>query len=68
MVLSPSGRHVAYPARNGDDHFLVVDGRPVGPYAQAGIPQFSPDEKKVAFGAQVMNEFWWKVVDVPEKR
>lgn len=68
VVLSPSGRHVAYPAKIDGKMVLVVDDRQVDTYDYVNPPQFSRDERKLAFGAQLKTEFWWKVIDLPEKR
>jgi len=29
-------------------------------------PIFSPDSKKIAYGARLGNDLWWIVEDVPE--
>lgn len=72
LRFSPDGRHVAYlatePAGALDDslYFLVVDGKKATQeFDFIHPPVFSPDGKKLAFGARVGRELLWKVVDLP---
>ena len=74
---SPISSTVAYRARvggtrskgeyefKGAEWYIVVGNRKTGPFDQVWAPQFSPDGKKVAFGARKGADLWWKVVDSP---
>ena len=65
-VFSPDGRTVAYPAYQGGKVFLVVGDRRHGPFDAIHDPvSFTPDSKRVGFGARLGQELWWKVIPVP---
>ena len=77
-VFSPDGKTVAYSARltvlysarvkekmKETEKELIVVGDNRGPeFDHVGVPVFSPEGKKVAYGATQGRELWWKVVDV----
>jgi Tol biopolymer transport system component len=77
LLRSPKSSMVAYRARVGGEYdsqnqeyvgaqwFVVVGDRKLGPFDQVWDPKFSPDGKKVAFGALKGRDLWWRVVDVP---
>lgn len=64
LAVSPDAQHVAYRAC-ADECVIVVDQAASPSYGRVGNPVFSPDGKKVGFGALVGRQIWWKVVDVP---
>ncbi len=64
LAVSPDAQHVAYRAC-ADECVIVVDQAASPAYGRVGDPVFSPDGKKVGFGALVGRQIWWKVVDVP---
>ena len=47
-----------------EDYYEVVNDRRLGPFLFAGPPVFSPDSRKMAFGARIGDSFWWKVIDL----
>jgi len=68
LVVSPDGHRVAYVASaEGGGHHIVV-GDQIGEVSD-GIctpPIFSPDSKKIAYGARNGREFWWKVLNISD--
>ena len=65
LMRSPTSSTLLYRARRGDDWFVVVGDRTVGPFDYVWMPRFSPDGRKAMFGARKGGELWWKVVDAP---
>jgi Tol biopolymer transport system component len=61
LRYSADGARLGYRARRGLDHFLVVDDRTLGPFADLSpdSPMFSPDGKQVAYAA--LNQGQWQV-------
>lgn len=53
LRFSPAGSVLAYRARLGLEHFVLVDGKSMGPYGEveASSLVFSPDGKSVAWAA-----------------
>jgi Tol biopolymer transport system component len=73
-TFSPDGKTVAYVVSKGQKWLLVVGGKKSGEFdrigdqsdwlSRGGFPVFSPDGRKVAFGARIGLELWWKVIEV----
>jgi len=53
LRFSPGGMRLGYAARNGLNHFLVIDDQQLGPFdaVSADSPAFSEDGKRVAYAA-----------------
>jgi len=65
LVLAPDGRSVAYTARREKEWFVVAGGARSGPL-DTDRPLdlvYSPDSRRVAFGARIGLELWWKVLE-----
>ncbi len=64
LVGSMSG--VPKPGMERGKYFVVIDGnkKKIEAFDWVGRPVFSPDGKKVAFGARKGRELWWKVIKV----
>lgn len=61
IAFTPSGQHVVYVAeRDGKEH-LVIDRERGDPFDSVYRYVISPDGKRVAFGARVGKELWWKI-------
>jgi hypothetical protein len=53
VVFSANSKRIAYPARQGDEHFVVVDGREGARYDEINPPPvFSPKGSRIAYGAR----------------
>jgi WD40 repeat protein len=66
IAFFPQTNHVVYIGREGKKNFLIVDGKERGVFdwIDERSFKFSEDGKKVAFGAQKGNEFWWIVENI----
>jgi len=70
LVLSPDRTTFAYTARRGDKWFVVAGDKQGPEFDWIGNDlHFSPDGKKVAYGAERIKgvkqmEYWWKVMEV----
>ena len=65
IAFSPDGEHHAFTARDkAFRHFVVLDGKRREDFDDIGRFAFSPDVKKLAFGARKGRQLWWKVMDV----
>ena len=62
-VISAAGK-IAYAAKSNGKWFVVAGDAKSDEFDFAWDPSFSPDGKKVAFGARKGAELWWKVLDV----
>ena len=60
LRFSPGGSVLAYRARRGLEHFVLVDGKSMGPYGEVEARSlvFSPDGKSVAWAAFGENGQW----------
>jgi Tol biopolymer transport system component len=66
-VMSPDDRRRAYEEyTDGPGSRILIEDKVSEPFGGIWSPVFSPDGKKVAFGAWEGNELWWKVMDVGE--
>ena len=65
LRFSPTGSVLAYRARRGLEHFVLVDGNSMGPYGEVGARSlvFSPDGKSVAWTAFGKNSQWFAYVN-----
>ena len=72
LKVSPDGKRVAYVAVSrgfftGNKWFVVVDGKEEKQYDNIGPPIFSPDSKRVGYGAKEGNK-WFVVIDGKEEK
>ena len=60
LRFSPAGSLLAYRARRGLEHFVLMDGKSMGPYGEVEARSlvFSPDGKSVAWAAFGKNGQW----------
>jgi WD40 repeat protein len=68
LVYSSDSKHMAYPARTGDNWYMVVDGKELGPYAKISLtylPMFSPDGSRLLYLIQ-KDEKYYTVIDGQE--
>jgi 4-hydroxybenzoate polyprenyltransferase len=67
LTISPDGRHVAYVVTNeAGSERVALDGTPgeTTDWIASDTLIFSPDSRKLAYGARKGRELWWKVIDV----
>jgi hypothetical protein len=64
--FGPDGRTVAYVGWRENKAYIVAGRRTWGPFDYAAEPVWSPDGRKLAFGARIGREVWWKVVEVKD--
>lgn len=74
VAFSPDGASYAYAAMTAEcrdrvivppnDWVLMHGEEERAKHPWIGAPSFSPDGKKLGFGAVVGDEIWWKVIDV----
>jgi hypothetical protein len=62
LIFSPDGSKVAYVAEHADKQFVVVNDEEGPKFDSVDEPVFSPDSKRLAYGAQEGRRFWWKVM------
>lgn len=65
MEFSPDGRNLVYILVGDEDKCLGINGKESVRFDDVRTYLFSPDGKKVAFGARAGNELWWKVQSLP---
>lgn len=65
IVFSADGKSLAYGASKDLKAFTVVNDKKTEEFDEVWAPEFSPDGKRIGFGALKGREFWWKVVEVP---
>lgn len=67
--FSPKGNHLAYPAVENKQAFMIVDGEKhnQSPYENLGRPVFSPDGKHLVYMALKYGE-WLLVIDGQESK
>jgi len=60
LRFDSTGKRFAHRARTGMEHFVVVNGEPIGPYEDVapGSPVFSPDGKTTAYAAMDADANW----------
>ncbi|HKS17426.1 MAG TPA: hypothetical protein VJU16_08950 [Planctomycetota bacterium] len=63
--FSPTESLAVYGAEEADRIFVVIGTRKFETPDRVGDPVFSPDGRKVGYGARIGRELWWKVIDVP---
>ena len=63
-AVSPDQERVTYAADDGPRQFIVIDDRKVEVTGRESDPVFSPDGRKVGYGARIGREIWWKVLGV----
>lgn len=54
----------AYAADEGDKRYVVVGARRYEAEGRVTDPVFSPDGRRVGYGARIGREFWWKVLEL----
>jgi Tol biopolymer transport system component len=66
LAFSPEAQQFHYKALDEEVNGvrLIVGTKESEPFDKIWPPVFSPDGRKVAFGACKGNELWWKVMDV----
>lgn len=64
LEFSPDGRRVAYTAKINGKWHLIAGSRRSGSMDRIEAFRFSQDGRKVAFGALLGRELWWKVLTV----
>ena len=52
IKFSPDSKKAYYTAKSGNKWLLVIDGEEIGPYNFI-VPAFSPDSKRLAYGAEL---------------
>ena len=62
VTVSPDGKRVAYPAKNGTSWHAVVDDREVGRSEESGALAFSDDSRHVAYELK-QGEKWYLYLD-----
>lgn len=62
-IFSPDAKRVSFLGRRGREFFVLVDGKPFGPYQFVGRSQefFSPDSQRWTFAARLEGK--WHVID-----
>ena len=66
VMFSPDGRHVAYPARRGQQVACVVDGVAQESYDGVGRPAFSRDGSRLMYAVERRQSFALVVDGTPE--
>lgn len=66
LSFSPDSKNFAYIGENENEkYFMVINNNKKGQeYDEIFDPAFSPDSKKIMYGARLGNELWWVVDDV----
>jgi len=67
-MISPTEDIVTYGCDEGQAKFVVIGTRKVETPDRISDPVFSPDGRKVGYGARIGRELWWKVLDVGTNR
>jgi hypothetical protein len=66
LTRSPKSSALLYRAKQGEEWFVVMGDRKIGPFDYVWRPRFSADGRKAMFGARKGGELWWKVVDAAQ--
>ncbi len=64
LVISHDGKHVAFHVRTEQGHFMMVDGKPEGPYDDVDQPVFSPNSNHLGYAANRGGEYKDSVYNV----
>ena len=64
-VFDMEGRLAAYAADDGSRQYVVIGETKVPVEGRLTDPVFSPDGRKIGYGARLHRGLWWKVLDVP---
>ena len=66
-VFSPTRPLIAYGATQERQKYVVIGDTKHETPNRVGEVVFSPDGRKVGYGARIGRELWWKVIDVPKR-
>lgn len=67
LTVSPDGATLAYLAREGEAWFPVVGAARLGDgYGRVVEMRFSPDGRRIHWGAQLGGDVWWKTADLAQ--
>jgi hypothetical protein len=67
-AFSPAQPLVAYAAEEEEAKYVVIGDKKLETPHRVGEAVFSPDGRKVGYGARIGRELWWKVIDVGSHR